>query len=145
MGLCHHHHWRGVSAPPPTDAPVNLPPSPPGHPRFFNQLFSGLDHHALAGRLLTETLNTSQYVPGGAGGGLSPRGVFTPPHCAPRYTYEIAPVFVLMEEVVLSKLRELVGWNSGDGIFCPGEGGDCCGTPSTRHVLGASAADLVPG
>ncbi|NXV24922.1 CSAD decarboxylase, partial [Cepphus grylle] len=67
-----------------------------GHPRFFNQLFSGLDHHSLAGRLITETLNTSQY------------------------TYEIAPVFVLMEEVVLAKLRELVGWSSGDGIFSPG-------------------------
>ncbi|XP_025068070.1 cysteine sulfinic acid decarboxylase isoform X2 [Alligator sinensis] len=66
------------------------------HPRFFNQLFSGLDYHALAGRMITETLNTSQY------------------------TYEIAPVFVLMEEVVLQKLRELVGWGSGDGIFCPG-------------------------
>uniref|UniRef100_A0A6G1R4L3 Cysteine sulfinic acid decarboxylase n=1 Tax=Hypotaenidia okinawae TaxID=2861861 RepID=A0A6G1R4L3_9GRUI len=66
------------------------------HPRFFNQLFSGLDHHALAGRMITEALNTSQY------------------------TYEIAPVFVLMEEVVLAKLRELVGWSSGDGIFCPG-------------------------
>ncbi|CAN0007627.1 unnamed protein product, partial [Bubo scandiacus] len=67
-----------------------------GHPRFFNQLFSGLDHHALAGRLITEALNTSQY------------------------TYEIAPVFVLMEEVVLAKLRELVGWSCGDGIFTPG-------------------------
>uniref|UniRef100_A0A8D2J1L6 Cysteine sulfinic acid decarboxylase n=1 Tax=Varanus komodoensis TaxID=61221 RepID=A0A8D2J1L6_VARKO len=66
------------------------------HPRFFNQLFSGLDHHALAGRLITEMLNTSQY------------------------TYEIAPVFVLMEEVVLKKLRELIGWKKGDGIFCPG-------------------------
>ncbi|XP_061871455.1 cysteine sulfinic acid decarboxylase [Colius striatus] len=66
------------------------------HPRFFNQLFSGLDHHALAGRLITETLNTSQY------------------------TYEIAPVFVLMEEVVLAKLRALVGWSTGDGIFAPG-------------------------
>ncbi|XP_052605004.1 cysteine sulfinic acid decarboxylase isoform X1 [Peromyscus californicus insignis] len=67
-----------------------------GHPRFFNQLFSGLDPHALAGRIITETLNTSQY------------------------TYEIAPVFVLMEEEVLKKLRALVGWNSGDGVFCPG-------------------------
>ncbi|KAM8794131.1 cysteine sulfinic acid decarboxylase [Eudromia elegans] len=67
-----------------------------GHPRFFNQLFSGLDHHALAGRLITETLNTSQY------------------------TYEIAPVFVLMEDVVLAKLRELLGWSAGDGIFAPG-------------------------
>uniref|UniRef100_A0A2R8VK32 Cysteine sulfinic acid decarboxylase n=1 Tax=Mus musculus TaxID=10090 RepID=A0A2R8VK32_MOUSE len=67
-----------------------------GHPRFFNQLFSGLDPHALAGRIITESLNTSQY------------------------TYEIAPVFVLMEEEVLKKLRALVGWNSGDGVFCPG-------------------------
>lgn len=25
-----------------------------------------------------------------------------------------------MEEVVLAKLRELVGWSSGDGIFSPG-------------------------
>lgn len=31
-----------------------------GHPRFFNQLFSGLDPHALAGRIITESLNTSQ-------------------------------------------------------------------------------------
>uniref|UniRef100_A0A8C0VSM9 Cysteine sulfinic acid decarboxylase n=1 Tax=Cyanistes caeruleus TaxID=156563 RepID=A0A8C0VSM9_CYACU len=53
-------------------------------------------HHALAGRFLTETLNTSPY------------------------TYEVAPVLVLMEEQVLSKLRELVGWSSGDGIFAPG-------------------------
>ncbi|NWW79999.1 CSAD decarboxylase, partial [Climacteris rufus] len=67
-----------------------------GHPHFFNQLFSGLDHHALAGRFLTETLNTSPY------------------------TYEVAPVLVLMEEEVLTKLRELVGWSSGDGIFAPG-------------------------
>ncbi|NXI13537.1 CSAD decarboxylase, partial [Irena cyanogastra] len=67
-----------------------------GHPRFFNQLFSGLDHHALAGRFLTETLNTSPY------------------------TYEVAPVLLLMEEQVLAKLRELVGWSSGDGIFAPG-------------------------
>uniref|UniRef100_A0A8C6ZK95 Cysteine sulfinic acid decarboxylase-like n=1 Tax=Nothoprocta perdicaria TaxID=30464 RepID=A0A8C6ZK95_NOTPE len=37
-----------------------------------------------------------------------------------RYTYEIAPVFVLMEEAVLAKLRELLGWSAGDGIFAPG-------------------------
>ncbi|XP_078543498.1 cysteine sulfinic acid decarboxylase isoform X1 [Lissotriton helveticus] len=67
-----------------------------GHPRFFNQLFAGLDCHALAGRMITEALNTSQA------------------------TYETAPVFVLMEEVVLKKLRQLVGWQTGDGIFCPG-------------------------
>uniref|UniRef100_A0AAR2J6D1 Cysteine sulfinic acid decarboxylase n=1 Tax=Pygocentrus nattereri TaxID=42514 RepID=A0AAR2J6D1_PYGNA len=66
------------------------------HPRFFNQLFAGVDYHSLTGRFLTEALNTSQY------------------------TYEVAPVFVLMEDVVLRKLRSLVGWSEGDGIFCPG-------------------------
>ncbi|XP_053564297.1 cysteine sulfinic acid decarboxylase [Bombina bombina] len=67
-----------------------------GHPRFFNQLFSGLDRHALTGRILTEALNTSQY------------------------TYEVAPVFVLMEEEVLTTLWHFIGWKTGDGIFCPG-------------------------
>jgi hypothetical protein len=35
----------------------------------------------------------------------------------------MAPVFTLMEEVVLRKLREYVGWKDGegDGIFSPGE------------------------
>ncbi|XP_048839885.1 cysteine sulfinic acid decarboxylase [Brienomyrus brachyistius] len=66
------------------------------HPYFFNQLFSGMDYHSLAGRFLTESLNTSQY------------------------TYEVGPVFVLMENEVLSKLRLMVGWPDGDGIFCPG-------------------------
>ncbi|XP_073469661.1 cysteine sulfinic acid decarboxylase [Aquarana catesbeiana] len=66
------------------------------HPRFFNQLFSGLDRYALTGRIITETLNTSQY------------------------TYEVAPVFVLMEDEVLRTMRSFLGWNTGDGIFCPG-------------------------
>lgn len=39
-----------------------------------------------------------------------------------RFTYEIAPVFVLMEQLTLKKMREIVGWPSGegDGIFSPG-------------------------
>ena len=38
------------------------------------------------------------------------------------YTFEMAPVFSLMENEVLSQLRELVGWEGGrgDGIFSPG-------------------------
>ncbi|KAM8862901.1 acidic amino acid decarboxylase GADL1-like isoform 2-T2 [Spinachia spinachia] len=67
-----------------------------GHPRFFNQLFAGVDYHALAGRFLTEALNTNLY------------------------TYEVAPVFVLMENEILRGMRQLVGWTDGDGIFCPG-------------------------
>ncbi|KAL7976534.1 hypothetical protein Chor_008483 [Crotalus horridus] len=38
------------------------------------------------------------------------------------FTYEIAPVFVLLEYVTLRKMREIVGWpgGAGDGIFSPG-------------------------
>ncbi|XP_036822446.1 glutamate decarboxylase 1 isoform X2 [Oncorhynchus mykiss] len=69
-----------------------------GHPRFFNQLSTGLDIIGLAGEWLTSTANTNMF------------------------TYEIAPVFVLMEQLTLKKMREIIGWPSGegDGIFSPG-------------------------
>ncbi|XP_039593100.1 acidic amino acid decarboxylase GADL1-like [Polypterus senegalus] len=68
-----------------------------GHPRFFNQLYAGLDHYSLVARFITEALNPSVY------------------------TYEVSPVFLLIEEVVLKKMMEYVGWEKGgDGIFCPG-------------------------
>ena len=43
-------------------------------------------------------------------------------HHHSRFTYEIAPVFVLMEQITLRKMREIIGWSSkdGDGIFSPG-------------------------
>jgi len=37
------------------------------------------------------------------------------------FTYEIAPVFILMENVVLTKMREIIGWKGGDSIFAPGD------------------------
>uniref|UniRef100_A0A8C8E2S9 Glutamate decarboxylase 1 n=1 Tax=Oryzias sinensis TaxID=183150 RepID=A0A8C8E2S9_9TELE len=69
-----------------------------GHPRFFNQLSTGLDIVGLAGEWLTSTANTNMF------------------------TYEIAPVFVLMEQLTLRKMREFIGWpnGEGDGIFSPG-------------------------
>lgn len=36
------------------------------------------------------------------------------------FTYEIAPVFILMENVVLSKMRKIIGWDGGDSILAPG-------------------------
>lgn len=36
------------------------------------------------------------------------------------FTYEIAPVFILMENVVLTRMREIIGWNTGDSILAPG-------------------------
>lgn len=69
-----------------------------GHPRFVNQLFSSVDPYGLAGQWLTDALNPSVY------------------------TYEVSPVFSLMEEEVLREMRKIVGWKDGrgDGIFCPG-------------------------
>ncbi|XP_041658806.1 glutamate decarboxylase 1-like [Cheilinus undulatus] len=69
-----------------------------GHPRFFNQLSSGLDVIGLAGEWLTSTANTNMF------------------------TYEVSPVFILMEEILLKKMQSIVGWSEdeGDGLFCPG-------------------------
>ncbi|XP_063535523.1 cysteine sulfinic acid decarboxylase [Cydia strobilella] len=68
------------------------------HPYFVNQLFSSVDPYGLIGQWLTDALNPSVY------------------------TYEVAPVFTLMEEDVLREMRRFVGWanGEGDGIFCPG-------------------------
>lgn len=69
-----------------------------GHPYFVNQLFSALDPYGLVGQWLTDALNPSVY------------------------TYEVSPVFTLMEEFVLQEMRRIVGFEDGrgDGIFCPG-------------------------
>ena len=37
------------------------------------------------------------------------------------FTYEVAPVYNLIEEAVLAKMSKIIGWNEpGDGIFNPG-------------------------
>ena len=36
------------------------------------------------------------------------------------FTYEIAPVFIMMEHDVLLKMREIIGWSQGDSILAPG-------------------------
>ncbi|XP_045605307.1 cysteine sulfinic acid decarboxylase isoform X1 [Procambarus clarkii] len=66
------------------------------HPHFYNQLYGGIDEVALTGAWMTEALNTNQY------------------------TFEVAPVFMLVEDYVISKLANLYGWPNGDGIFAPG-------------------------
>ncbi|CAK9826464.1 Cysteine sulfinic acid decarboxylase [Anthophora retusa] len=69
-----------------------------GHPRFVNQLYSSVDPYGLLGQWLTDALNPSVY------------------------TYEVSPVFSLMEEEILREMRKIVGWKDGrgEGIFCPG-------------------------
>lgn len=84
------------------------------HPRFFNQQYGGVDYHALAGRFLSEALNTNLF------------------------TYEVAPVFVLMEAEVLKGLRQLVGWAEGDGLFCPG------GSTSNIYAMNLARYQMFP-
>jgi Pyridoxal-dependent decarboxylase conserved domain len=36
------------------------------------------------------------------------------------FTYEISPVFILMEHVTLKKMREIIGYKGGDSILAPG-------------------------
>jgi glutamate/tyrosine decarboxylase-like PLP-dependent enzyme len=71
-----------------------------GHIRFFNQLWAGTDKAAVIGEWLTTLMNTSMY------------------------TYEVSPVFSLMEIDILDKVRKLIGWQDGDGVFAPG-GANC--------------------
>lgn len=66
------------------------------HPHFFNQLSSGMDIISLAGEWLTAAANTNMF------------------------TYEIAPVFILMEQVTMQKMREIIGYPHGDSILAPG-------------------------
>ena len=70
-----------------------------GHPNMYNQLGAGgFDQYGVAGSWLTDTMNTSAY------------------------TYEMAPVFTLVEASILKKMRTCIGWENGDGdgIFAPG-------------------------
>ncbi|KAF0297369.1 Cysteine sulfinic acid decarboxylase [Amphibalanus amphitrite] len=82
--------------------------------RFRNQLFGGMDKYGLAGALLTECLNTSQY------------------------TYEVSPVFTLCEAELLAKVRRIIGWSSGDGIFAAG------GSMSNQYALAMARYNRHP-
>ncbi len=89
------------------------------HPRFVNQNFAGPDPVAVAGDWLGAALNTT-----GA-------------------TFEVAPVFTLMEAAVIDRLARLAGYVSTDsellpalpsGLFCPGGSvGTLFGLQLARH------------
>lgn len=66
------------------------------HPLFLSRLYHGVDGYGLAGAWITEALNTTQT------------------------TYEVASVFTLLEQALFDHLRDIIGWQTGDGIFCPG-------------------------
>ena len=80
-----------------------------GHPLFANQLCGPVDAVSVAGDWLTAAA------------------------CMPAHTFEVAPVFTMMEVSVLRRLRHLVGGefaSQGDGIMLPG--GSTCNTYSVH-------------
>ena len=66
------------------------------HPLFLNQLYGGVDDAALAGEWLVAACNTNAH------------------------TYEVAPVFTLVERAVVKAVGELAGWSGADGLTTPG-------------------------
>ncbi len=74
-----------------------------GHPRFINQLSQGVDVISLVGEFISSSANANMF------------------------TYEVAPIFNLMEESVLTHMRRYCGWSNhesstknGDGVLAPG-------------------------
>lgn len=55
-----------------------------------------------------------------------------------RYTYEVAPVFTLMENQLLQTFGQLFGYAEGDGIFAPG------GSISNMYGMMLARYKLVP-
>lgn len=57
------------------------------------------------------------------------------------FTYEIAPVFILMENIVLSKMRDIIwpGYSGGDSILAPG------GSISNLYAFLAARHKMFPG
>lgn len=67
------------------------------HPRMCNQLFGGLDLVSMVGEWVTAACNSSMY------------------------THEMAPAFNIIENIVLQKMGEKVGWTEPcGGLFNPG-------------------------
>jgi len=64
--------------------------------QFFNQLYGGNNLPAFYGEVLTTLTNTAAH------------------------TYEVAPIAMLIEKMLIEKMSKLVGYQNGDGIFSAG-------------------------
>ncbi|XP_053615889.1 acidic amino acid decarboxylase GADL1 [Plodia interpunctella] len=83
-------------------------------PTFRNQLYGACDPYGLSGAWIAEAFNTSQY------------------------TYEVAPVFTLIELKIIHHILKLFRIPEGDGIFSPG------GSMSILYALVAARFRAFP-
>ncbi|MBE9070527.1 hypothetical protein IQ260_28180 [Leptolyngbya cf. ectocarpi LEGE 11479] len=80
------------------------------HPTYFNQLWGGFSAPCFMGDLLTSAANTSMY------------------------THEVAPVATLIEQTVIAKLGQLVGFDNPEGQFTTGgSNGNLMAMAMARH------------
>lgn len=66
------------------------------HSMFLDKLYSGSNTEGVIGELITAILNTSMY------------------------TYNVSPVFTLMENEIILKINEMIGFTDGSGVMTPG-------------------------
>lgn len=66
------------------------------HPHFMKQLYAGCTPAAIAGDWIATVTNTAAH------------------------TYQVAPVATLMEQYLIDKLNQLIGFDDGDGIMVSG-------------------------
>lgn len=66
------------------------------HSKFLNQIYAKPDPYGVSGEILATSLS------------VGPTSL------------EVAPVFLMAEEAVIQKSLQLVGYETGDGTFCPG-------------------------
>ncbi|NET09975.1 MAG: aminotransferase class V-fold PLP-dependent enzyme [Symploca sp. SIO2B6] len=89
------------------------------HPRYFNQLWGGFNAACFMGDLLTSVTNTSMY------------------------TYEVAPVATLIEQTLIAKMGQMVGFQNPDGQFTTGgSNGNLMAMSIARHQATPQAKQI---
>eukprot|EP01065_Artemidia_motanka_P045137 TRINITY_DN6569_c0_g1_i1.p2 TRINITY_DN6569_c0_g1~~TRINITY_DN6569_c0_g1_i1.p2 ORF type:complete len:531 (+),score=225.34 TRINITY_DN6569_c0_g1_i1:62-1654(+) len=86
------------------------------HPRFMNMLYGNTDIMGILGEVVATFCNTNIH------------------------TYEVSPVFSLMEREVIRVLCDLIGLPGGDGVFAPG--GSMCNMFAMLMARNSAVPDI---
>ena len=82
------------------------------HPGFMNPLWGGMNISALAGEIIASLTNNSMY------------------------TYELAPMATLIEQALIRRMCEIVGFSDGNGTLTTGgSNGNMIGMMCARHQV----------
>lgn len=80
------------------------------HPNFMNPLWGGFSASAFAGEVISAVAQSSMY------------------------TFELAPIATLIEQEILSRMSEIIGFSDGNGILTTGgSNGNMLGLLCARH------------